>query len=250
LKLNFPLASSEIIKTHAIEFKIPDNNLRDMMSKCSLKESSGSIGSVLIPIILSQTKEWETALERLKNEIDSIHYQYLSANPRFNAPIYLIGDVLGGIAAYDFLLNENRIDRKASTISTPVLNHKSFKQTIVRRSFESTATECDDLIGGIEINGLFLFNCPLAYYIMMKKAKKDSELKIPAAIFNIFYPMDSRNRFPNPPCVQIWSNQIRTKIFTPGLIRSVLPLDWLNLFVSPTHIDILVTYRRVSLYFN
>lgn len=73
------------------------------------------------------------------DEIDSIHYQYLSSNPRFNAPIYLIGDVLGGIAAYDFLLNENRIDRKASTISTPVLNHKSFKQTIVRRSFESTA---------------------------------------------------------------------------------------------------------------
>ena len=27
---------------------------------------------------------------------------------------------------------------------------------------------------------------------MMKKAKKDTELKIPAAIFNIFYPMDSR----------------------------------------------------------
>ena len=69
-----------------------------------------------------------------------IHYQYLSANPRFNAPIYIIGDVLGGIAAYDFLLNETRMDaRKASTISTPVLNHKSFKQTIVRRSFESTA---------------------------------------------------------------------------------------------------------------
>ena len=43
LKLNFPLASSEIIKTHAIEFKIPDNNLRDMMSKCSLKESSGTV---------------------------------------------------------------------------------------------------------------------------------------------------------------------------------------------------------------
>ena len=33
----------------------------------------------------------------------------------------------------------------------------------------------------------------------MKKAKKDSELKIPAAIFNIFYPMDSRKRFYNLP---------------------------------------------------
>ena len=43
LKLNFPLASSEIIKTHAIEFKIPDNNLKEMISKCSLKESSGTV---------------------------------------------------------------------------------------------------------------------------------------------------------------------------------------------------------------
>ena len=43
LKLNFPLASSEIIKTHAIEFNIPDNNLKEMMSKCSLKESSGTV---------------------------------------------------------------------------------------------------------------------------------------------------------------------------------------------------------------
>ena len=43
LKMNFPLASSEIIKTHAIEFKIPDNNLKEMISKCSLKESSGIV---------------------------------------------------------------------------------------------------------------------------------------------------------------------------------------------------------------
>lgn len=41
--MNFPLASSEIIKTHAIEFKIPDNNLKEMISKCSLKESSGIV---------------------------------------------------------------------------------------------------------------------------------------------------------------------------------------------------------------
>ena len=42
LKSNFPLASSEIIKTHAIEFKIPDNNLKEMLLKCSLKESPGT----------------------------------------------------------------------------------------------------------------------------------------------------------------------------------------------------------------
>ena len=46
---------------------------------------------------------------------------------------------------------------------------------------------------------------------MMKKAKKDSELKIPAAIFNIFYPMDSRKRFYNPLCVQIWQNRQNLK---------------------------------------
>ena len=52
---------------------------------------------------------------------------------------------------------------------------------------------------------------------MMKKAKKDSELKIPAAIFNIFYPMDSRKRFYNPRW-QTWPNHQNLK---PELLHIV-----------------------------
>ena len=56
-KLNFNIWTPPFLK--------PDISPYDDLNGDWVK---GSIGSVLIPIILSQTKEWDTALERLKSK--------------------------------------------------------------------------------------------------------------------------------------------------------------------------------------
>ena len=43
------MASPDIIKTHAIEFKAPDNNLRELLTTFPLKESTGMYYKRLYP---------------------------------------------------------------------------------------------------------------------------------------------------------------------------------------------------------
>ena len=107
-------------------------------------------------------------------------------------PVYLVGDVLGGLASYDLLArSKDEHDRRVSSVSTPTLppskpaSHRQLSDSSNRRSFDSqTFDESNEL----DVSGVFLFNCPLAYYLL---SKCDKLPKVPCQLYNIFYPMDA-----------------------------------------------------------
>ena len=113
-------------------------------------------------------------------------------------PVYLVGDVLGGLASYDLLASSQVLDsdRRVSSVSTPVvmpkasLNRPLSDSSNLRRSFDSQTASFDQSESSdLDISGVFLFNCPLAYYLLSKE--KDEKPKVPCQLYNIFYPMDA-----------------------------------------------------------
>ena len=123
----------------------------------------------LWPIIAAQDKNWCEIISQLRRRIESRYHLFLRKYPRFSGQTYIIGDVIGGLAAFDYLSSRESDDndeksRKASSVSTPAGESPGFTPVVARRS-PSLRSHSDASSDSLEFSSLFLFNCPLGYQV-------------------------------------------------------------------------------------
>lgn len=138
LKTQFPSVNSEMIEIIEISLTIENSAIKTLVKNCSIASSNSN----LWPIIASQDQHWRDTISVLRRKIETKYKMFIRKNPRFTGQVYLIGDVIGGIACFDYLtghevISEKDIDRrKASTVSSPACERSwtSSNCSINRRS--------------------------------------------------------------------------------------------------------------------
>lgn len=146
-KTQFPSVNSDVIEIVDIPLTIENESVQNLVRNCSVPCSGGSSRtSALWPIIASQDQHWRDTINTLRLKIETRYKIFLRKRPRFSGQVYLIGDVIGGLACFDYLTgngttdkaNPEEIDRrKASTVSSPACERASWNSSsysINRRS--------------------------------------------------------------------------------------------------------------------
>ena len=196
------MATADLIRVADVELQLDDSmlRLRRRLLETSIKRHAPSeLAQLLVPLLIARAAQWDETIQQLKvlkqllnDSLPLIKRDVEALQQTHQCPVYLVGDVLGGLASYDLLArSQDEHDRRVSSVSTPTLppskpaSHRQLSDSSNRRSFDSqTFDESNEL----DVSGVFLFNCPLAYYLL---SKCDKLPKVPCQLYNIFYPMDA-----------------------------------------------------------
>ena len=196
------MATADLIRVADVELQLDDTmlRLRRRLLETSIKRHAPSeLAQLLVPLLIARAAQWDETIQQLKvlkqllnDSLPLIKRDVEALQQTHQCPVYLVGDVLGGLASYDLLArSQDEHDRRVSSVSTPTLppskpaSHRQLSDSSNRRSFDSqTFDESNEL----DVSGVFLFNCPLAYYLL---SKCDKLPKVPCQLYNIFYPMDA-----------------------------------------------------------